>query len=112
AASQTLNISPAFDALGNDVLPTAANFAQDSVFCTHVRLTWLYGPPPNVKPPYLIRAEVRVFWLRDGGGGLPSGMPSICDPGNTPDVVEATTNNIPSLGRFHFVYATSAIGNN
>jgi type IV pilus assembly protein PilV len=49
--------SPTADALGNDVVDAQVT---RGVFCTNVRLTWLYGPPPGTPPPYLIRAEVRV----------------------------------------------------
>ena len=95
--------SPAADALGNDVRD--ADLAN-AVFCTNVRLTWLYGPPPGTPPPYLIRAEVRVYWLRDGGGGSVEAGKTICDPGIDLGKVA------PSLERYHFVYLTSAIAQN
>ncbi|HEY3594788.1 MAG TPA: hypothetical protein VGL13_12980, partial [Polyangiaceae bacterium] len=76
------------------------------VFCTNVRLSWLYGPPPAVPPPYLIRAEVRVYWLRDGAGGVIEANKTICDPSiNLANVSTATS-------RYHFVYVTSAIAEN
>lgn len=92
----------AFDMNGTDV-----SEIEDAVpmYCTNVRLQWIYGPPTSEPPPYLIRAEVRVFWLREGAG-LPDGVSSICDSAADPNVIGAATEN------FHFVYATSAIKQN
>jgi len=84
---------------------TDTNLAR-GVFCTNVRLSWLYGPPPGTPPPYLIRAEVRVYWLRDGGGGVLEAGKSICDASNNLDLVS------PAIDRFHFVYVASAIAEN
>jgi len=92
--------SPAADALGNDVRDTSIN---DGVFCTNVRLTWLYGPPPGAPPPYLMRAEVRVYWLRDGAGGNLDANKPICD--SSIDLGQIS----PAVDRYHFVYLTSAI---
>lgn len=96
AYDAVLQFGPSFDALGNVV--SDANVAQ-ARFCTHIRLNWLY---PDSSGNGLIRAEVRVFWLRDGaGGGLTSD--AICDP----------KNNAVAIGqafdRYHFVYQSTAI---
>ena len=95
--------SPAADALGNDVRDTDL---ANAAFCTNVRLTWLYGPPPGAPPPYLIRAEVRVYWMRDGGGGSVEAGKTICDPGIDLSKVS------PSVDRYHFVYLASALAQN
>jgi type IV pilus assembly protein PilV len=97
--------SPAADALGNDVRDTDL---ANAAFCTNIRLAWLYGPPPasTSPPPYLIRAEVRVYWLRDGGGGSVEAGKTICDPGIDLGKVA------PSVERYHFVYLTSALQQN
>lgn len=95
--------SPAADALGNDVRDTDLD---NAIFCTNVRLTWMYGPAPTAPPPYLIRAEVRTYWLRDGGGGTVEAGKTICDPGI--DLAKVA----PSLERYHFVYLTSALTQN
>jgi prepilin-type N-terminal cleavage/methylation domain-containing protein len=95
--------SPAADALGNDVRDTDLS---NAIYCTNVRLTWLYGPPPGTPPPYLIRAEVRVYWLRDGGGGTVEAGKTICDSGIDLNKVA------PALERYHFVYLTSALAQN
>jgi type IV pilus assembly protein PilV len=94
--------SPAADALGNDVRDADLSPA---VFCANIRLTWLYGPPLTVAPPFLIRAEVRVYWLRDGAGGTIDGT-GICDPATD------LTKISPAVDRYHFVYVTSAIAQN
>jgi len=62
AYSSVLAFGPAFDALGNPVDP-AVNPASVA-YCSHLRLSWLYQPTTSGNG--LIRAEVRVFWLRDG----------------------------------------------
>ena len=94
--------SPTADALGNDVRDADLS---PGVFCTNVRLTWLYGPPPNVPPPYLIRAEVRTYWLRDGAGGTINAK-GICDPST--DLSQVS----PAIDRYHFVYVASAVAQN
>jgi type IV pilus assembly protein PilV len=89
---------PGFGALGQP-LP-APGSAGEIVFCTHLRLTYLIDPasqPGNG----LIRAEVRVFWPRDG------------EPyANGADYCDAGAN-ATNIGRapesFHFVYKSTAI---
>jgi type IV pilus assembly protein PilV len=90
------------DAFGNDVPKGSAQ----AVYCTQLRLTWLYGPPGTVPPPYLIRAEIRVFWLRDGGGGSDPARTVICIDGMNWDGVGS------SLARYHFVYVATALTEN
>ena len=48
---------------------------------------------------------MRVFWLRDGGGGTVNNA-TVCDPTTDPAVIEAATD------RYHFVYQTTAIKQN
>jgi hypothetical protein len=63
-------------------------------FCTHLRLTQLL--------PKLIRAEVRVYWLRrQGGGVVGSAGTAFC--GEAPSAVT------PERERYHFVYMTTGI---
>jgi prepilin-type N-terminal cleavage/methylation domain-containing protein len=95
--------SPAADALGNDVRDTDLS---NAAFCTNVRLTWLYGPPPASPPPYLMRAEVRVYWLRDGGGGSVEAGKTVCDAGIDLSKIS------PAVDRYHFVYLASALTQN
>lgn len=93
----------AADTFGNDV---AAN-SPAAVYCTNLRLTWLYGPPSAFPGgPFLIRAEVRVFWLRDGGGGVIDATLPLCDP-------TITVANIgAAIANYHFVYVATAIAEN
>lgn len=99
----TVKFGPAFDALGNPVvLPTDAERTR---FCTNIRLSWLYPAKPlsDTDPPGngLIRAEVRVFWVRDGAATTSA----FC-----------SADNAVSLGTavdiYHFVYKASAVRQN
>jgi type IV pilus assembly protein PilV len=95
--------SPTADAFGNDVRDPPGD---SGAFCTNIRLSWLYGPAQaGAAPPFLIRAEVRVYWLRDGGGGGVDGKP-VCDP------TENLSSISPAVTQYHFVYLTSAIPQN
>jgi prepilin-type N-terminal cleavage/methylation domain-containing protein len=96
-------MGPAFDALGNPVHETNAD--DNAVYCTHLRLTWLFNEQGAMAGNGLIRADVRVFWLRQGGPGLLNGAP-VCSTANTAAAVGAGTEN------FHFVYQTGAIRQN
>lgn len=94
-----LNFGPAFDGLGNVV--TEANLDQ-AHYCTHIRLSWLY---PDTAGNGLLRAEVRVFWVREGLGGTVGGT-SVCDPTTDPNTIGAQSE------RYHFVYQTTAVKQN
>ena len=93
------DFGPAFDALGN-VVPEADDHSGQVVFCTHIRLTRLRDSGGMG----LIRSEVRVFWLRDGGPG-PVEAGNVCAPID-PDTVTGAIEN------YHFVYQTTAIKQN
>jgi prepilin-type N-terminal cleavage/methylation domain-containing protein len=93
---------PAFDALGN---PLPASEVAQAVYCTHVRLSWLFNENGAMAGNGLIRAEVRVFWLREGGPGLLNGA-AVCATTNTPAAIGAAIEN------FHFVYQTGAVRQN
>jgi prepilin-type N-terminal cleavage/methylation domain-containing protein len=96
--SPVLSFGPAFDALGNPIDPaTAAN--GSIAFCSHLRLSWLYQP--TVSGNGLIRAEVRVFWLRDGQG---FGQ-DMCATAQVANIGGATQT-------FHFVQKITAIREN
>ena len=96
AYSPALSFGPAFDALGNPVNPATGTVA----FCSHLRLSWLYQPTPD-SGNGLIRAEVRVFWLRDGQGFAQN----MCAAGQEINVGGDTAT-------FHFVQKISAIREN
>lgn len=58
-----LAFGPAFDALGNPV--RTQDQADNAKFCVDLRLATL---TPNTNGGGLMRAEVRVIWLRNDGG--------------------------------------------
>lgn len=102
----TRNFGPAFDVQGNPI-----NLDTDTTtpvkYCTHIRLSWLYQPAAatsNLLGDGLMRAEVRVFWLRDGKAW--PGNKSICDPTQVPNSMTS------DVSRYHFVYTVSALREN
>jgi type II secretion system protein I len=94
------NFGAAFDALGNP-LPDATGLAR-ARYCAHVRLTSLYTDTPLVSGNGMMRAEIRVFWLRDGESDLvpANGLCSV-------------TQDEDAIGQrfdlYHFVYLTAGI---
>ena len=89
----------AFDALGNPV--SDANLAQ-ARFCTHVRMAPLF---PDTSGNGVLRAEIRVFWLRDGEVPLDS-TASMCAASQTP--LQAQAIGL-ATERYRFVYQTVGI---
>lgn len=73
------------DMQGDDIYPGAGG---QGAFCTHIRLTQLQ--------PSMIRAEVRVFWKRNG-------TPAVCD--TNPTTITGNT------GDYGFVHAVTGIFN-
>ena len=107
AYDATLAFGPAFDALGNPVDESAVS-AGRAVYCTHLRLSWLFPETGNlfgmpVNGNGLIRAEVRVFWLREGGPGA-AGV--ACAASTAPADIS------PAVATYHFVYQTGGIRQN
>lgn len=96
--SPILEFGPAFDALGNPV-DAAAN-PGSVAFCSHLRLSYLYQPTTN-DGNGLVRAEVRVFWLREGQGFAQDmcAAAQVVNVGNAKDT-------------FHFVQKITAIREN
>ena len=78
---------------GKDIVTTTAG--NNVGFCSNIRLTQL--------TPSLIRAEVRVFWLRRKGGGTLNQKP-LCDP--DPSYLAGIESE---RHRYHFVYMTTGI---
>jgi prepilin-type N-terminal cleavage/methylation domain-containing protein len=102
-------IGGAFNALGAP-LPDAD--AAQAAFCTHVRLSWLYQST-TVSGNDLIRAEIRVFWRRDGHGSGIDGIGNdwlrtegLCSQAQNPARVTAIGQD---TGTFHFLYQTVGI---
>jgi type IV pilus assembly protein PilV len=100
-------IGGAFDSLG---APLADNDAAQAAYCTHVRLSWLYD---TTNANALIRAEIRVFWRRDGHGQEIDGIGNawlktegICAQTQDAARVKAIGEDTSS---FHFLYQTVGI---
>lgn len=104
---QTRLFGPTFDAQGTPINPTSG---ATPAFCAHIRLSWLYQPSAAsgaaITGNGLIRAEVRVFWLRDGMSGV-NKLP-LCSTQVNPDLIGTDDNR----GNYHFVYSTSAVREN
>jgi len=107
----TRQFGPGFDIQGKPVnTSVAANVAQVR-FCTNLRLSWLHrdtgatvGNQRTTSGNGLVRAEVRVFWVRDGQTGHVGG--DTCGGNTTTAVIGAATD------RYHFVYQVSAVRQN
>ena len=98
AYSEARAFGRAFDALG---APIPDEQAAAASFCTQVRLTTLYssaGGGGRLSGNGLIRAEVRVFWLRDGG----TPVVDACIQSDTAAEVGTSTS-------YHRVYKFTAI---
>jgi type IV pilus assembly protein PilV len=99
ALDMAAGYSPLADVRGVDL--TDENSAHVA-FCTHVRLTQLM--------PTMLRAEVRVFWLKNQGSsvsdayaGTINGNKLCASDGGYVGAVGAATN------RYHFVYMSAAV---
>jgi prepilin-type N-terminal cleavage/methylation domain-containing protein len=93
-------VSPGFDILGRDLKATdilgSTSTPSKAIFCTNIRLNWLVVNT-------LMRAEVRVFWLRLLSSG--ANTPDWCSQANASAVTGDTSH-------FHFIYAATAIRQN
>jgi prepilin-type N-terminal cleavage/methylation domain-containing protein len=87
----------AFDALGN---PLADNDVGQARFCTHLRMAWLYPMSLVAGGNGMLRAEIRVFWLRDDEAPLDSNA-SMCGTAQT--AVQAKDIGL-AVDRYRFVY--------
>jgi hypothetical protein len=99
--NQSVTIYGVHDSLGRDD-PTAQSF-PNGPFCVNIRLTWL-------RPNLSARAEVRVYWLRQGIGSwsVPSVPASpLCgaDPAAPPAIQFQTQT-------YHFVHIATEIRQN
>lgn len=105
----TGRIGGAFDRLGT---PLDDDNAADAPFCAHVRLSSLYDNT-SVSGNGLIRAEIRVFWRRDGHGADIDGVGNewlksegICSSTQDGDLIKTIGNDTAA---FHFLYQTVGI---
>jgi prepilin-type N-terminal cleavage/methylation domain-containing protein len=97
-AYKTGRVGAAFDALGKPL--TDSELAQ-ARFCVHTRFTWLFNST-GVSNNGVVRAEIRVFWLRDGQripATIPSGLCGAQDAAQVKTIGEAVNN-------YHVIYQT------
>ncbi len=94
----------AFDALGNPLSDSSADLAK-ARFCTHVRMSWLYPPTLGVGGNGMLRAEIRVFWQRDGEAPFDTNT-TMCAAGQT--TAQAQGIGL-STERYYFVYQTVGV---
>jgi hypothetical protein len=96
--NETLNFGPAFDALGNPV--RTADQDPDARFCVDLRLS----PLTTINAGGgLIRAEVRVIWLRNENaiGGVTAT--------NACSIAAMAVEGANESSLFHFVYMSGAV---
>jgi prepilin-type N-terminal cleavage/methylation domain-containing protein len=98
----TRRFGAAFDGLGNPLADTDTQLSQ-ARFCAHVRTSWMYrdtGATGNG----MLRAELRVFWQKDGEAALDS-TKTLCA---TQTSVQANAIGLrPDL--YHFIYQTVGV---
>jgi hypothetical protein len=99
----TGRVGGAFDARGNALSDSAADLLQ-ARYCVNTRLSWLYNNS-GVAGNGVIRAEIRVYWLREGQS-VPTPSAGLC-PANQ------NTADISAVGQatniYHFIYQTVGI---
>jgi prepilin-type N-terminal cleavage/methylation domain-containing protein len=93
----TRRFGGAFDALGN---PLADTDVAQARFCTHLRMAWLYPTTMGAGGNGMLRAEIRVFWLRDDEAALDSNA-TMCATGQT--AAQARDIGL-ATDRYRFVY--------
>jgi len=87
----------AFDALGN---PLDNNDVGQARFCSHLRMAWLFPTTMGAGGNGMLRAEIRVFWLRDDEAALDSNA-SMCATGQT--AAQAKDIGL-ATDRYRFIY--------
>lgn len=103
AFSEARKFGPAFDALGSYV--PAADVAERAHFCSDLRLRWMSSQTAIKTGAGLVRAEVRVFWRREGIIGLTGDLL----PSHACDVLPAEVDSDEGRRLFHVVYLSTAI---
>ena len=91
----------AFDGLGN---PLTDNQLGQARFCTHVRMSWLYRDAVGATGNGMLRAEIRVFWQKEGTTALYSPT-TLCATHTT---VQAVNIGL-ATDLYHFVYQTVGV---
>ena len=95
-AGVTRVMSAAFDYYGFD-LNTTAGPPPNLFYCASHRLNWVFD---NQR---VIRADVRVWWARDGAGAIQTDYPT-CQDNNT-----ALNPGGANFDRYHIVYLSTVL---
>jgi prepilin-type N-terminal cleavage/methylation domain-containing protein len=95
--------SPAFDMLGRDLAATDLAIA---VFCVNAKID-VVSYDQGGAIPELVRATVRVFWLKQLAWSAPP--PVFCAPGVDPVAIESAP---ATQGTFHIAFASTVIRRN
>jgi prepilin-type N-terminal cleavage/methylation domain-containing protein len=99
----TRNFGAAFDGLGNPLTDGQLDRAR---FCTHVRMSWMYQSNLGANGNGMLRAEIRVFWQKEGEAALVTNAAGSMCPTMTP--AQATSVGLRS-DLYHFVYQTVGV---
>ncbi len=95
-----LGYSAAADVRGLDITDTAKT--KDAAFCTNIRMVQLL--------PNMVRADVRVFWLRNRGTSVSN---TVAGTVNGLELCSGDTGYVSKVGestsRYHFVYMSAAV---
>jgi Tfp pilus assembly protein PilV len=102
-AFKTGRVGAAFDSRGTPLTDSAADLAQ-ARFCVNTRLSWLYNNTV-VAGNGVVRAEIRVYWLREGQGVLTPAA-GLC-PAN-PNAAEMAALG-QAISNYHFIYQTVGV---
>jgi prepilin-type N-terminal cleavage/methylation domain-containing protein len=92
----------AFDALGNPLSDSSTDLAK-ARFCTHVRMSPLYPDTMNVGGNSTLRAEIRVFWQRDGEAPVDT-TSSMCAAQTA-----AQAQTVGLSNNYYFIYQTVGV---
>ncbi len=93
----------AFDALGNPLTDSQLTRAR---FCTHVRLSWMYRDTLGATGNGMLRAEIRVFWQKEGETALVTDSNGSMCPTMTPEQSRAVGLR---TDLYSFIYQTVGV---
>jgi len=96
-ANQTPPVSPGFDILGRDIANASGTTVPPPVFCVHVQETYMFTDTTNTGNN-LIRADVRVVWVR----GINPGATNPC-------AQSVATAALPSPQLYQSLYMTTVV---
>lgn len=97
------NFGAAFDGLGN---PLTDGQLERARFCTNVRMSWMYQSTLGASGNGMLRAEIRVFWQKEGEAAFVTNASGSMCP--TMTSAQATSLGLQT-GLYHFVYQTVGV---